>query len=401
MSLANRVDHTGCISMEEPVWGDVIELVAAASACWYLEAKICATPVSMLVDTGSAYTLLSMECFNRIPELQRSSLKASNKCLRTANGGFVTVHGVTEASIVINGLVCTNPVIIADLGGISAVLGSDFMETYGVVFDVARGVVTILEMEVELYRRDNRDHCALVHTVGDITMESGEFIYLEGYAQCLEDWSGGSDPLNGDWLLEPMESTLGSMGLIMAESMVPRSATVLPILLFNPGSEPVEVEAGTVVGHIQKVEAMEAPTVASVLGELSVPAEVEDKPKGIVPGHLQPLLDALPEELSAEQRHLVMDLLVNYEDIFVGPDRALGCTSMAEHTIDTGSARPIRQPPRRAPIAQREIIEIEIQKMLDEEVIEPSNSPWAAPIVLVKKKMGAPGSASIFGALTR
>ncbi|CAG2247528.1 unnamed protein product [Mytilus edulis] len=35
---------------------------------------------------------------------------------------------------------------------------------------------------------------------------------------------------------------------------------------------------------------------------------------------------------------------------------------------------------------QKEIIETEIQKMLDEDIIQPSNSPWSSPILLVAKK---------------
>lgn len=53
-----------------------------------------------------------------------------------------------------------------------------------------------------------------------------------------------------------------------------------------------------------------------------------------------------------------------------------------------GDARPIKLPPRRIPIHQKKIAEQEIDKMLREDVIDLSNSPWAAPIVLVKKRDG-------------
>ena len=67
----------------------------------------------------------------------------------------------------------------------------------------------------------------------------------------------------------------------------------------------------------------------------------------------------------------------------------LGQTSVVKHGIDTGDFPPIKQAPRRLPIAKREIVEKEIKKMLEHDVIQESSSPWASPIVLVKKKDGS------------
>ena len=67
----------------------------------------------------------------------------------------------------------------------------------------------------------------------------------------------------------------------------------------------------------------------------------------------------------------------------------MGRTSLVQHTIDTGNARPIKQAPRRLPIHQRKEAEQHVTQMLDQGVIEKSNSPWASPVVLVKKKDGS------------
>ena len=65
-----------------------------------------------------------------------------------------------------------------------------------------------------------------------------------------------------------------------------------------------------------------------------------------------------------------------------------GLTDMAEHTIPTGDTRPIHQHPYRVPMAWQGQVRQEIQSMLKLGVIEPSDSPWASPIVPVKKKDG-------------
>ncbi|CAG2224863.1 Retrovirus-related Pol polyprotein from transposon 297 [Mytilus edulis] len=61
-------------------------------------------------------------------------------------------------------------------------------------------------------------------------------------------------------------------------------------------------------------------------------------------------------------------------------------SELPEHLTDTGNTKPVKIPPRRVPIKQREIIEQELEKMLQNDVIEPSCSPWSAPVTLCLKK---------------
>ena len=75
--------------------------------------------------------------------------------------------------------------------------------------------------------------------------------------------------------------------------------------------------------------------------------------------------------------------------MFVGPDGKLGRTSFAKHTINTGDHKPIYQAPRRVHLHLREKARTQVEKMLEEGIIEQLNSPWSAPIVLVRKKDGS------------
>ena len=68
----------------------------------------------------------------------------------------------------------------------------------------------------------------------------------------------------------------------------------------------------------------------------------------------------------------------------------MGETDVVEHTIDTSAARPVKKPPRRLPYALRKQLEEELDKLLKINciAIEPTNSPYASPIVLVRKPDG-------------
>lgn len=66
----------------------------------------------------------------------------------------------------------------------------------------------------------------------------------------------------------------------------------------------------------------------------------------------------------------------------------LGCTNRVEHVIVTNSS-PIKQRYYRVnPIVQGQINK-ELDEMLRLGIVEPSNSPWSSPILLVKKKDGS------------
>ena len=56
--------------------------------------------------------------------------------------------------------------------------------------------------------------------------------------------------------------------------------------------------------------------------------------------------------------------------------------------IDTGHCPPIASKPYRAPLLKREFIENKVEELLKAGIISESQSPWAAPVVVVKKKSG-------------
>ncbi|CAH8642613.1 unnamed protein product [Dicrocoelium dendriticum] len=82
-------------------------------------------------------------------------------------------------------------------------------------------------------------------------------------------------------------------------------------------------------------------------------------------------------------------LIRSKEAAFAWEGSLPGRTNTICHQIDTGTAEPITQRPRRVPTQYREELRKMIEDMLDAKIIIPSKSPWSSPIVLVKKKNGS------------
>ncbi len=96
------------------------------------------------------------------------------------------------------------------------------------------------------------------------------------------------------------------------------------------------------------------------------------------------VVDTNPQ-LSAAQKTELQHLVGQFPDVFSSTP---GRTQILQHEIRTPPGNIVRQRPYRVPEARRQAIEEEIQQMLKLGVIEPSNSPWSSPIVLVPKPDG-------------
>ena len=81
--------------------------------------------------------------------------------------------------------------------------------------------------------------------------------------------------------------------------------------------------------------------------------------------------------------------LLQFADLFPIPGSALtGHTDAVEHTIDTGNSTPIRCAPRRMSPQKIKQEEACVAEMLAGGQIEPSDSPWSAPVLVTKKDGG-------------
>lgn len=83
-------------------------------------------------------------------------------------------------------------------------------------------------------------------------------------------------------------------------------------------------------------------------------------------------------------------LLKKHLSVFAVGDQDLGCTNLISHDIPLLDEVPVRQQHRHFPPSKYEVIKEHINQLLEAQVIRESSSPspYASPIVLVRKKDG-------------
>lgn len=149
-------------------------------------------------------------------------------------------------------------------------------------------------------------------------------------------------------MLEPLTVTgavvSGSVGVTMEKRV--------PIRLCNFSTSKAALPEGACL-----VEAY--PEEPSCFPKRVTGASVETESKRVgriaiisdLPDHLRVLVDTTSEGLSEEQHQCFLHLLLNYEALFAKSDSDLGYLSAVTHKINTGTAKPVRQPVRRTPLS--------------------------------------------------
>ncbi|UYV63869.1 hypothetical protein LAZ67_2005858, partial [Cordylochernes scorpioides] len=92
--------------------------------------------------------------------------------------------------------------------------------------------------------------------------------------------------------------------------------------------------------------------------------------------------------LSEIQRLQLVSCLDEFIGIFDFGSTPIKPTSTVKHKINTGDQSPIKQRPYRVAPSERRLIQDEVNKMIENHIVKPSESPWSSPVILVRKKDG-------------
>lgn len=326
-------------------------------------------------DTGASHTVIS-ESLYKILENERRAypLHRSQHTPIGASGNSLSVLGITILDLTLDSTqVITSALVVPDLP-CPLLIGANLLFKYDkIMFNWKDGKIQLDENISVLIFGVTRPVENLVHARSMCTTTISpdhEQILLLHVMQ----------PDGATVLFEPIEHD----SVLIARSVATVNNGTIPIRVCNPSSAPVQLYKNKRLGTITVVSPNDILCAISNHRPSSAQSEDTEFYQWLKQQKLN-----VPENISTADKQDLFNRILKYPTLIARNDMDIGCTDLLEHHIDTGDSPPFRRPPYRvAPILRKEI-ERQIDQFLQAGIIEPSVSPYASSILMVRKKDGS------------
>lgn len=353
------------LDAEEDELGEINEL--------WVQAKVEGEDVMFCLDSGASRVIMKSEQYWLIPECKRPELMSKNVLLKQADGSTFQIDGVALLNVQVGECNIKMPVYVAPVS--DNLLGLNFLRKVCAQVDLDRLQLVIGDQRIDCRSRDNKPLYARVVAACDIRVPGEHEIVV--LANVSGEWVGSKlgvlVPVNRGELIES--------NILVARGVVNAMSVNVPVRLMNLGEREKVIRRGTVLAKMFPVQEDE-------IQILHVTEESIELESGI-PEHLLDMIERCCGELEESEVEKVVSLLTEYQDVFSTGEFDIGHTDLIRHSIDTQGAHPIRQRLRRSSPEQRTEVERQVKELKERGLIQPSDSAWASPVVLVGKKDGS------------
>ncbi|KAE8276918.1 Retrovirus-related Pol polyprotein from transposon opus Protease [Larimichthys crocea] len=150
----------------------------------------------------------------------------------------------------------------------------------------------------------------------------------------------------------------------------------ITVLVRNPSAKEITLTRGMPIAHLFPVDVMSSP---SVIKEPDVKSAEKVAPSSFNFGD---------SPVPKEWKERLVGKMLQRSEVFSTHEFDVGCCKSTHHTIKTTEDKPFRERSRRLPPADVEALRIHLSQLKDAGIITESRSPYASPIVVVRKKNG-------------
>ena len=346
--------------------------------------------LAWLVDIGAMRNVLSYKCYMRLPEILRFPLHEDGSQVFVADGRKTGTYGTGKLSVRIGRQDVTISVVVADVED-SAILGMEFLADVDAKIDLVQQQLIVNGEKIDCYSEGNQQLILRCVTRRLVTIEAHCEAVIPVrllHRQSSAPYETVNQRLQ---ILEPCSNRLQDKGLYVGRTLVSAGETgLVPLRILNTSETTQTIGAQTVVAvakPVTDVAELELPEVNSQC--IKHTQHTEENPVDMLPDPLKELWQRSTKQLTTEESQAVAGLIHQYKDVFSLSEQDLGRTNLIRHYIDTGNARPIKQPPRRTSPSKHVEIERQVEDLLQRGIVKKSNSPWSSPVVLVTKKDGS------------
>ena len=353
----------------------------------YIEGSVNGLDVHVTMDTGASSTILSYKVYEQLGEENRPQLQGKSR-LQGADGSTIQVYGNGVFDLQLGSLTFQRSLLVADIQD-EVLLGIDILQNSGdgqADILLSQGLIRFNGHEVPCIQRGMQKGITLRCVERcDIPGNSEVIIPVFVQRECEAD-------VEDDLIFEPSRDLMEKTSLLLAPAVINiRGRKSVPLRVMNPYDEVRTLHTDTVVGTVEGYE-----------GEVSALVPVENDLENLrrsaefgtdegssgpheVPAHLLGLFDDSSRSLTDSEREDFRKFLIDHQSAFSKDEWDLGQTSLLEHEIPTGDSKPVKQPPRRVPIALAKEERDAIMNLKERGIIRPSTSPWSSLLVLAGK----------------
>ena len=365
----NEQDGSGAVEVHQ-IHGDCLYIPGKAEG---------GLGMRYLLDTGASDNFLSRSMFNQLPRYVREKLSQEQLTASTANGGDILIYGSLDLNCKLRGLKLPIPFRVANIAE-DAILGMGFLQDHKCHLDLDQGLLMIGEHVLQCVNRTGLPLSAKIQVRQTVTLPAASELQVTcRLTQETAHNTGMTENL-------PTED----LGVRTAASLVTvDNKRRLVLRCINPHAQPVTLNAGTTVGTFSAI-------TADQVEQSPEPTHSQPQPVNLsadlpVPAHLTDLYEqAVQQCTTTTQRSQLASLLCQYSSVFSAHDTDVGRTDLITHSIPTQEgAAPIKQPPRRLGPEKDAEVERQVRELVDKVLVEPADSAWSSPVVLVKKRCGS------------